>query len=227
MEKNDLFRIGEMAKIFHLSVGTLRYYEKIGLIKPYYIDLNSNYRYYHISQFENFNTIRYLRILGMPLDKISEFLNDRSIGSIKNMLNEQKDEISKKIKELTLIKRKIDNRLVQLESAEKSKPGIIKIKKVPSRKIAWIKKTSKVRNDINIEFSIRELEKNEKNAMVFFGKVGLGISKENLQKSNYDTYDRVFLILDKEDKYNGETSFIKEHKCVIIRYFGGHEEAFK
>ncbi|MSS77618.1 MerR family transcriptional regulator [Anaerococcus sp. AGMB00486] len=122
----------------------LRYYEKIGLIKPHYIDLNSSYRYYHTSQFENFNTIRYLRILGMPLDKVSEFLNDRSIGSIKNMLNEQKDEISKKIKELTLIKRKIDNRLVQLESVEKSKPVIIKIKKVPSRKIVWIKKLLKL-----------------------------------------------------------------------------------
>ena len=32
MEKRELFQIGEMAKMFHLSVGSLRYYEKIGLL---------------------------------------------------------------------------------------------------------------------------------------------------------------------------------------------------
>lgn len=225
MEKKDLFRIGEMSKLFHLSVGSLRHYEKIGLIKPYFIDPDTNYRYYHVSQFESLNTIRYLRILGMGLDKIGEFLNDRSIESIKTMLSEQKDEISQKIDELYLIERKINNRLNQLESAEKSKPGLIKIKNIPSKKIAWIKNFSTIRNNKDIEFSIRELEKNQKNALVFLGKVGLGISKENLIKENFDTYDRVFLILDKEDKYQGNVYKLKEHECVIIRYRGRHEEA--
>lgn len=225
MEKKDLFRIGEMAKLFHLSVGSLRHYEKIGLIKPYFVDPDTNYRYYHVSQFESINTIRYLRILGMGLDKISEFLNDRSIDSIKNMLSEQKIEISQKIAELELIERKIENRLDQLESAENSQPGLIKIKDVPSKKIAWIKNSSSIRDNKDIEFSIRELEKNQENALVFLGKVGLGISKENLLKENFHTYDRVFLILDDEDKYRGEVFNIKKHKCVIIRYRGRFEEA--
>ena len=38
MDKKDLFQIGNVAKMFNLSVGSLRHYEKSGLLKPEYID---------------------------------------------------------------------------------------------------------------------------------------------------------------------------------------------
>ena len=34
----QLFSIGEMAKIFHLSVSSLRHYEALGLVSPEYVD---------------------------------------------------------------------------------------------------------------------------------------------------------------------------------------------
>ena len=34
MEKQELFRIGEVARMFSISVGSLRHYEKLGLIRP-------------------------------------------------------------------------------------------------------------------------------------------------------------------------------------------------
>ena len=40
----QLFSIGEMAKIFHLSVSSLRHYEALGLSTPEYVDTSSNYR---------------------------------------------------------------------------------------------------------------------------------------------------------------------------------------
>ena len=33
-----LFQIGDVAKMFHISVGSLRHYEQAGLLKPEYID---------------------------------------------------------------------------------------------------------------------------------------------------------------------------------------------
>jgi len=60
MEKSGLFQIGEVAKMFHISVGTLRHYEKSGLLQPEYTDNETGYRYYSTRQFECLNTIRYL-----------------------------------------------------------------------------------------------------------------------------------------------------------------------
>ncbi|WP_443771021.1 MerR family DNA-binding transcriptional regulator, partial [Anaerostipes sp.] len=54
--KEKLFQIGDVAKMFHISVGSLRHYEKEGLLQPEYIDPKSNYRYYSIRQFEVLNT---------------------------------------------------------------------------------------------------------------------------------------------------------------------------
>ena len=34
MESIKLFSIGDVAKLFHISVSSLRYYEKIGLLMP-------------------------------------------------------------------------------------------------------------------------------------------------------------------------------------------------
>jgi hypothetical protein len=38
MEDKKLFQIGEVAKMFQLSVGSLRHYEKAGLLKSEYTD---------------------------------------------------------------------------------------------------------------------------------------------------------------------------------------------
>lgn len=72
MDKKNLFQIGEVARMFHLSVGSLRHYEKAGLLHPEYIDPDSGYRYYSTKQFEVLNMIRSCRALGMPLEQKSD-----------------------------------------------------------------------------------------------------------------------------------------------------------
>lgn len=57
----ELFSIGDVAQLFHLSVSSLRHYETIGLLTPEYTDPATGYRYYGPRQFEVLNTIRYLR----------------------------------------------------------------------------------------------------------------------------------------------------------------------
>lgn len=76
-----------------------------------------------------------------------------------------------------------------------------------------------------METSIRQLEKQQKDAVVFLGKVGVGIAKEQLQKKQYGSYDMVFLILDKEDSYHGITEELPGETYVTIRFCGSHREA--
>ena len=73
MDKPELFQIGTVAKLFHLSVSSLRHYEDIGLLKPEYVSPESGYRYYSARQFEVLSSIRYLRALDLPLPEIADF----------------------------------------------------------------------------------------------------------------------------------------------------------
>ena len=45
MAETELFQIGEVAKMYHLSVGTLRHYERVGLLAPEHVDPDTGYRY--------------------------------------------------------------------------------------------------------------------------------------------------------------------------------------
>ena len=62
-------------------------------------------------------------------------------------------------------------------------------------------------------------------AVIFLGKVGVGISPENLYDGRFDQYDGIFLVLDEEDKFNGETVTLPESECVSVRFRGSHPQA--
>lgn len=159
MEDKKLFLIGEVAKMFHISMGTLRHYEQAGLLTPEYTDPDTGYRYYGTRQFELLNTIRYLRVLDFPLAQIKTFLDNRDTDVIEEKLVHQKEVIARKQKKLELISRKIDHRL------------------------------------------------------------------EQLLKRSFQDYDRIFLLLDQEDRYDGETETFPRQTCVTIRFCGSHREA--
>ena len=95
MDDKKLFRISDVAKMFRVSTGTLRHYEKAGLLCPEHTDQETGYRYYSVRQFEVLNTIRYLRVLDMPLGQIGEFLGNRDIDVIEDKLLNQKKLIEK------------------------------------------------------------------------------------------------------------------------------------
>lgn len=225
MNKKELFQIGEVARLFNISVSTLHHYEKIGLLSPEYVDEKTGYRYYWTSQFECLNTIRYLRVLGTPLERISAFLKNRKLDNIHNVLKQQKDEIERKRKELEIIEKKIDNRLYQLEDAICSELDKVKILTIPKRRIAWIRHDFAVETYLDLEMPIRSLEKHQREAVAFLGKVGVGISEQNLKNRSFARYDRVFLVLDDEDNYKGETTYLPETSAVSIRFCGSHREA--
>ncbi len=226
MNKENLYPIGTIAKLFSVSVSILRHYEKIGLLIPAYIDKESNYRYYSLDQFEVLNTIRYLRGLDMSLDDIKEFLNNRDISFIEGKLKSQKEEVIKKRKELERIEKKIDNRLEQLEDALNSKLDVIEEIDSHKMNIVMIKEKVELHAFVDMEKHIRKLDSFSTESNIFLGKVGVGVSKEQLQNNNFNEYDSVFLILDKEDSSTSSIPLSKS-KCVRIRYCGTHLDARK
>lgn len=225
MEKSGLFPIGEIAKLFHLSVGTLRHYEKLGLLRPEYIDPDNGYRYYSTRQFESLNTIRYLRVLDTPLEQIADFLKNRDVEHIQELLRQQKAAVIQKRRELEIIERKIDNRLRQIEDAVTSELDTIRFVSYPARRITWIRNPLSIRSYLDLEVPIRQLEGKQKDAMVFLGKIGVGISREHLVAGEYQKYDMVFMFLDPEDAFEGEVAEIPAETCMTLRFRGSHTDA--
>lgn len=222
---NELFLIGDVARMFHISVGILRYYDKTGLLHPEYTDPETGYRYYSTRQFECLNTIRYLRALDMPLEEIGDFLGNRDTGKIREMLLKQKESLRQRQEELRIIERKIDNRLAQITDALHSEFNQIRLAEKPARRIAFMKKKLKPENYLDLEQSIRLLDQSEKDSVIFLGKVGVGIVAENLQKRQFDQYDMVFVLLDEEDSFRGNTTILPEETCVTVRFQGEHRQA--
>ena len=225
MDKRGFFQIGDVAKLFHLSVGSLRHYEKAGLLSPEYIDPETGYRYYSTRQFEVLNTIRYLRVLDMPLTQIAEFLKNRDVEHIQELLQAQKETVAKKKRELEIIEKKIDNRLSMLQDALNSELDMIWLVSFPKRRIAVIRDSLAPRSYLDLEVQIRQLEGQQKDALVFLGKIGVGITKEKLLENQYGQYDLVFLLLDPEDEYEGEVQVVPEEVCTALRFCGSHQEA--
>lgn len=220
-----LFRIGKVADMFNVSMGTLRHYERCGLLAPEYIDPRTGYRYYGAKQFEVLNTIRYLRVLDMPLTQIAEFLHNRDVHVIEDKLVAQKALIERKQHELEMVSRKIDHRLERLRDAEQSEFDVIRVVRQPACRIVWIRDSPKVDSYLGLEYSIRKLEQHQKDSLVFLGKVGVGIDKESLEQGGYADYGLVFLLLDDEDEYEGDTVALPETDCVRIRFRGSHGDA--
>lgn len=217
-----LFSIGEMARLFHLSVSSIRHYESCGLIKPEYVDPDTGYRYYSPRQFESFNTIRYLRTLDMPLDDIEDFLHDRDIDKIEEKLSRQKVLVAEKQQELARIERKIDAQMQRLRDAQNAVLGRIEIVRVPACHIFWTENHTTAQEPENLDLSTCDLAAAQTEAIIFLGKVGFSISEKHLKEKQYDQYDGTFLLLDEADRFDGALLSLPETLCVRVRFHGHH-----
>lgn len=87
-----LFSIGEVSRIYGLSVQALRHYHKIGLVIPSHIDEDTGYRFYTFDQFQFISRLKYLQSLGLSLEEIKNILADGDVGKFKEVLQRMKAE---------------------------------------------------------------------------------------------------------------------------------------
>ena len=76
--KNEVFRVGELAKRTGVSVRTLHHYDAIGLLAPSYRS-ESRYRLYDREDVVRLQEIKSLRQLGFSLEEIRDLLEARRL----------------------------------------------------------------------------------------------------------------------------------------------------
>jgi DNA-binding transcriptional MerR regulator len=72
--EDDLLSIGRFARLTGLSVGALRHYDELDVLRPADIDRFTGYRRYRRAQLETARTIARLRDLEVPLEEIRDVL---------------------------------------------------------------------------------------------------------------------------------------------------------
>jgi DNA-binding transcriptional MerR regulator len=95
----DTLTIGDFSRITHLSVKTLRHYQKVRLLEPVKVDPRTGYRYYTTDQIPNAQVIRRFRDLDMPVDTVRAVLaapdtdprNELIVAHLDRMESELKD----------------------------------------------------------------------------------------------------------------------------------------
>ena len=171
------------------------------------------------------NTVRYLRALDMPLCEIEHFLKNRDIDGMEEMLCQQRAAVIQKQQELKRIEQKIERRLNWLRDAQRAELDQVTQMRLPETRIVWMENPLKLQGFLDLEVPIRQMDQSDVEAVVFLGKVGVGISEEHLRARQTSIYDGAFLILDQEDVYSGKTSILPETLCVRMRFRGSHPEA--
>ncbi len=95
----NYLNITQLARLRNATTETLRHYDRIGLLKPAYVDPDTGYRYYSTEQVEVFDTIIDLRDMGLPLKEIQEFINHRNVEHSYEILSRKADELRQEIAE--------------------------------------------------------------------------------------------------------------------------------
>lgn len=103
MNMDKYYKTGEFAKMANLSIRTIRYYDKIGLLKPSKI-ADNGYRMYSDKDFMKLQKILSLKYLGFSLDDIFSMTVNDSYLSLQQSLSLQKKMIDQKIEQLQNIK---------------------------------------------------------------------------------------------------------------------------
>lgn len=193
------FSIGEMSKLHNISIQTLRYYDRIGLLKPKVINERSKYRYYSIEQFLQVDVIKYCKSIGLSLEETKKLMeNNYSIEGMFKLITTQQVAVEKKLEEMRQIKYHLDYLKSQLSSVIKCEKGKVFVKHNKERRYASYNCISK---------NIEELEMN-------YRKVILDI-EENRERLNYNLASIV--------TYNSEKNST-EYKNIMLDVT---EESFK
>lgn len=118
--KEGLLSIGEMARLNHITIATLRLYDREGLLKPAFVDPDSGYRYYDIYQNARLDMIAYMKELGMRLQEIQTVLSTEDITRIEAILAEKYEQIHKEIRALEIRRNAVERAIRAMERYRKS-----------------------------------------------------------------------------------------------------------
>ncbi|MCR3761527.1 MerR family transcriptional regulator [Clostridium felsineum] len=213
------FSIGEISKLHNVSVQTLRYYDKIGLLKPKIIDEKSNYRYYSIEQFLQLDIIKYCKGIGLPLEQIKNIMGTNiSTKELFEMIKVQKKIIEDRLKEMNDIKNYLDRINSKLASIIENENNKVFIKYNRERKYISFAYASKDSDEIEINYrkAVLNIEKFGENL-----RYDLAASAVYDDKRDKILYKNIMLTTNEKSPLNNDNIITLPEGEYVTIYFEG------
>ena len=76
-----------------------------------------------------------------------------------------------------------------------------------------------------LQLAIRELAGEDNRALVFLGKIGVGLSADSLRRRTARPCDFLFLVLEENEEHSGKVLRVPESRGLSLRFIGGHDKA--
>lgn len=196
------YTISELARFFNVSSQTLRYYDRIGLYQPAFVDRETGYRYYSYEQFFTLSLIIQLKKLNFSLKDIEKYINVKNISYLEEILENEQTIIEKQIEELDRLKEKNQSILNKIQlSRDVNRDSVIEIREEKER----------YEYQVSINFEIKDLYQYIKLMYESYlkglsGKAGMGhnevvlkINQRNLEQGKFRVYNSIGIFINQED----------------------------
>ena len=200
---SEYYRIGTIAKLYEIGVDSLKYYEKRHIIAPK--REASGYRLYTVDDIKRLNVVRELREIGMSVDEIRTYLDQPTLSSTMQMINEQTAVIEKKRKTLLLLQQKLLRRAANLSELQNKKhPSTFHIKTIPGRKILILNENTTRYQDV--DFLLKKLNKKHHDQVFFIGNSNIGAISplEKIKNNQYGHFSSVFCMTEDDSLFDAE-----------------------
>lgn len=154
----ELFLIGRFSKICSISIQALRHYDKIGLLKPKFIDTETGYRFYGAEQIVIVMIIQKMAALGLSLSEIGVFLHKKDMAGIKSIFEQKRQELKEQIHELLYADKSLELYIDNINMLENADFSCVEIKRIPIRNVICLRKTVEL-NENGFATLFKEFEK--------------------------------------------------------------------
>lgn len=191
----NYYKISEISKLYGIGPDSLRYYERLGILKPKR-DTNQ-YRLYSLKDIYKLNLICDLRKLDFSMAQIKDYLNRQTVENTLDILHREQKLLTQKLTELQEKEQLISERIETLRKAEDIIPDCFVLKSFPRR--LCVQEQAYITRDEEMDFLIQKLLLRHKKKIHNFGSqtIGAFLSVRDLIQGTANVYNSVFFILDK------------------------------
>jgi len=130
--------VGELSELTGVSKQAIRYYNRIGLLKPGRVDRKSGYRYYGPIHLLYLNSIMRLSQLGCSLKETEQYMYGGNLSDVKRMLEKRKQLTEQKLLELNRALTAMDSQIRQIDEGMSARTDEICLKCIPERRYVYI-----------------------------------------------------------------------------------------
>ncbi|MGY6209157.1 MerR family transcriptional regulator [Cytobacillus firmus] len=223
MSKKDgkYLTTGEFAKLCKVNKQTIFYYDQIGILSPV-MKNEKGYRYYSIHQLELFFVIDLLKDLGMSLNDIQQYMQNKSPESFLSIMYRKKEEIVKKRQEIEMKEKMIEAKIAIMEEASHLNFNQITLQRLPEATLYLSRNIQNISDEEFLEVIsdfINELQISQLDSGYPIGSI---TKREQVLKGEYANYS--YLYIEQPNPKEGHPYFRAVKGDFLIGYHVGSEK---